>query len=442
MRKKSLMRMLMVSLAALSAAIGTAQADTLGEAMASAQDSNPTLAAQRQRLRATREALPQALSAALPQVSLSASASAGDRDYEDPLVVDTGRSETWVAQANVSQLLFGSGRVLASTRAARAQIAAAVADYEGARQTLLLDVTRAYAEVRRAQAVVTARETTVTNLQRLLEYAQAQFDAGVVTRTDVAQAQARYAQARTQLVQAQGAMAASVEAYRRLVGRPPSDLQAPPAATGLPAGLEQALETAVDNSPVLISAQADTRLADANVASAAAQGRLNVTAEAGYALGADFDDELSESSNDTVGVRLSVPLFQGGAIRSRTRQQRALRSASNLDLAATQRSVQENVTNAWTGLASARSAVSSAREQVQAAELAYEGVTLEQETGLRSTVEVLDQEADLLTARIALAQAESDLVVAERQLLAAVGTLDIPAASGGIIEDNDQLRGR
>jgi outer membrane protein len=442
MRKKSLMRTLMVSLAALSAAIGTAQADTLGEAMASAQDSNPTLAAQRQRLRATREALPQALSAALPQVSVSASATAGDRDFEDPLTVDTGRSETWAAQANVSQLLFGSGRVLASTRAARAQIAGAVADYEGARQTLLLDVTRAYAEVRRAQAVVTARETTVSNLQRLLDYAQAQFDAGVVTRTDVAQAQARFAQARTQLVQAQGAMAASVEAYRRLVGRPPSDLQAPPAATGLPTGLENALETAVDNSPTLISAQADTRLADANVASAAAQGRLNVTAEAGYALGADFDDELSESSNDTVGVRLSVPLFQGGAIRSRTRQQRALRSASNLDLAATQRSVQENVTNAWTGLASARSAVSSAREQVQAAELAYEGVTLEQETGLRSTVEVLDQEADLLTARIALAQAESDLVVAERQLLAAVGTLDIPAGSGGVIEDNDQLRGR
>ncbi|MCA8886101.1 MAG: TolC family protein, partial [Hyphomonadaceae bacterium] len=360
----------------------------------------------------------------------------------DFFLLDADPTETWSSSANISQLLFGSGRVLASTRAARAQIAGAVADYEGARQTLLLNVTIAYATVRQAQAVVTARETTVSNLHRLLEYAQAQFDAGVVTRTDVAQAQARYAQARTQLVQAQGAMAASVEAYRRLVGRPPSDLQAPPAATGLPSDLENALATAVDNSPTLISAQADTRLADANVAIAAAQGRLNVTAEAGYALGADFNDDTSESSTDSVGVRLSVPLFQGGAIRSRTRQQRALRSASNLDLAAVERTVQETVTNAWTGLASARAAVSSAREQVQAAELAYEGVTLEQETGLRSTVEVLDQEADLLIARIALAQAERDLVVAERQLLAAVGTLDVPAGSGGVIENNDQLRGR
>ncbi len=435
------MRTLIVSLAALSAAIGTAQADTLAEAMTSAQESNPTLAAQRQRLRATNEALPQALSAALPQASISASASAGDRDSDNPLL-EGDRTETWSSSANISQLLFGSGRVLASTRAARAQIAGARADYEGARQQLLLDVTAAYANVRQTQAVVAARETNVSNLQQLFEYAQAQFEAGVVTRTDEAQAQARFAQARTQLVQAQGALAAAVEAYRRLVGYPPSDLQLPAAATGLPSDLETALSTAVENNPRLISAQASTRLADANVDSAAAQGRLNVTAEAGYSLGADFNDDTSESSNDSVGVRLSVPLFQGGAIRSRTRQQRALRSASNLDLSATQRVVQETVTNAWTGLASARSAVQSAREQVEAAELAYEGVRLEQETGLRSTVEVLDQVADLLTAQIALAQAERDLIVAERQLLASVGTLDIPAGTGGLIEDNDQLRGR
>ncbi len=435
------MRTLIVSLAALSAAIGTAQADTLAEAMTSAQESNPTLAAQRQRLRATNEALPQALSAALPQASISASESAGDRDSDNPLL-EGDRTETWSSSANISQLLFGSGRVLASTRAARAQIAGARADYEGARQQLLLDVTAAYANVRQTQAVVAARETNVSNLQQLFEYAQAQFEAGVVTRTDEAQAQARFAQARTQLVQAQGALAAAVEAYRRLVGYPPSDLQLPAPATGLPSDLETALSTAVENNPRLISAQASARLADANVDSAAAQGRLNVTAEAGYSLGADFNDDTSESSNDSVGVRLSVPLFQGGAIRSRTRQQRALRSASNLDLSATQRVVQETVTNAWTGLASARSAVQSAREQVEAAELAYEGVRLEQETGLRSTVEVLDQVADLLTAQIALAQAERDLIVAERQLLASVGTLDIPAGTGGLIEDNDQLRGR
>ncbi len=412
---------LFVVCAALMAATPAA-AETLAEAMTGAVDSNPSLAAQRQRLKATREALPQAWAEALPQISLSGLAQASDRDSDNPLL-EGDRVETWSAGANASQLLFGSGRVLATTRAARAQIRGAVAGFDLTLQTLLLDVTRAYADVRQAQSVVAARETTVANLSRLFEFAQAQFDAGVVTRTDVAQSQARLAQARTQLVQAQGAMAAAVQAYERLVGRPPSDLQAPDAATGLPADLELALETAGRNSPVLRAAVADTELAAANVAVAAASGRMRVSLEAGLGQGATFDDDLSESTTDTVGVRVALPLIQGGAARSRTRQQRALRAASNLDLAAAQRGVRESVTNAWTGLASARAAVGSAREQVQASELAYEGVRLEQETGLRSTVEVLDQEQDLLTARLALAQAERDQVVAERQMLAAIGAL-------------------
>lgn len=435
------MRVLIVSMAALAAAMTPqASAETLAEAMASAAETNPSLAAQRRRLDATREALPQAWAEALPQVSISGAATRSDRDSDNP-ALDTDANEDWSASAGASQLLFGGGRVLASTRAARAQIRGAVADYEQALQTLLLDVTRAYADVRQAQAVVAARETTVENLSRLFEYAQAQFDAGVVTRTDVAQAQARLAQARTQLVQAQGAMAASVQTYQRLVGRPPSGLVAPPPAAGLPTDLGAALDTAGRTSPLLRSAVADTELADANVDVAASQGRMRVTLEAGQSIGADFNDDFSESTSDSVGVRVSIPLFQGGAIRSRTRQQRALRAAANLDLAAVQRTVQESVTNAWTGLASARAAVESAREQVEAAELAYEGVRLEQETGLRATFEVLEQEQDLLEARLALAQAERDLVVAERQMLAAMGVLDVPAQAAGTIED-DQLRGR
>lgn len=140
------MRLVIASLAALIAATSPVSAETLAESMVSAVESNPTLAAQRQRLNATREALPQALSAALPQVSVSAGASASDRDSDNP-ALDGDRGETWTASGNVSQLLFGSGRVVASTRAARAQIAGAVADYELAQQTLLLDVTRAYADV-------------------------------------------------------------------------------------------------------------------------------------------------------------------------------------------------------------------------------------------------------------------------------------------------------
>lgn len=433
------MRALMISLLALAVA-APASAETLAEAMSSATESNPGLAAQRQRLRATREALPQAWAEALPQVSVNAGATraAFGGERPDGTAITNPASESWSGSASASQLLFGSGRVLSSTRAARAQIRGAVADYDFALQTLLLDVTRAYADVRQANAVVAARETTVANLTRLFEYAQAQFDAGVVTRTDVAQSQARLAQARTQLVQAQGGLAASVQAYQRLVGRPPTDLQAPPSTDGLPATLDAALETAGQNSPLLRGAVADTELADANVDVAASSGRARVTLEGSQSLSGDFQPGDFEADTNSIGVRVTVPILQGGAIRSRTRAQRALRSAASLDLADTQRRVQEGVTNAWTGLASARAAVESAREQVSASELAYEGVRLEQETGLRSTVEVLDQEQDLLTARLSLAQAERDLVVAERQMLAQTGALAPPLGA----REAGALRGR
>lgn len=422
MRKEFPIRGVMISLAALAAALPSgATADTLGEAMQAAVDSNPALGAARQRLQATREALPLAWAEALPQISLSASAASSD-SY-GALVINPERAENWSGQASGSQLLFGSGRVLSSTRAARAQIRAAAADYDFATQQLLLDVAAAYADVRQQQAFVAAREQTVANLSRLFEFAEAQFEAGVVTRTDVAQSQARLAQARTQLVQSQGALAAAIQAYMRLVGRPPTDLEAPSSVTGLPADLDAALADAVRGNPLLLGAQAAAEQADANVDAAAAQGRWRVTLEGTASIFSDFEEDDLESSADSVGVRFSLPFVQGGAIRARTRQQRALRAAANLDVADAQRAVEEGVTNAWTGLASARAAVVSARDQVQAAELAYEGVLLEQETGLRSTVEVLDQEQDLLNARLALAQAERNLVVAERFMLAQLGAL-------------------
>ncbi|MGE0830723.1 MAG: TolC family outer membrane protein, partial [Hyphomonadaceae bacterium] len=322
-----------------------------------------------------------------------------------------------------SQLLFASGGVLASTRQARAQIAGALADYDGARQQLLLDVASAYAGVRQAQEIVAARQTTVSNLTELQRYAGAQFDAGLVTRTDVAQADARLAQAQTQLVQAQGQLAAANEAYMRLVGHPPNALAAPGDVEGVPASLQDALDLAVRQNPFLISTLAAARAADAALAVARSDNFPTVSLQASSSLGGELNNSSSETSQDSIGVRMSWSLFNGGLSLSRVRQQRALRSAANLDVAAAERSVHEDVTNAWTGLMSARAALASAQQQVQASEIAYRGVRLEHETGLRSTIDVLNQEQDLLDARLAQAQAERDLVVAERQMLAVTGSL-------------------
>jgi outer membrane protein len=426
------------SIAALAALLAAtpALADNLDDAMVQAAQTNPTLAAARARLAATREALPQAWAEALPSISISAGAS------HDNVTHQTS-TESWSASANASQLLFGSGSVIASTRAARAEVKGAVADYQSTLQSFLIQVVSTYADVRQAQEVVAARDKSVSDLTTLFDYAQAQFNAGVVTRTDVAQAEARLAQARTQLVQAQGGLAAAVQAYQRLVGAPPNNLEAPPEATGLPSDLQTALETAGQQSPVLASAEAAADQADASVWVARSAGLPRLSLEAGTSIANDFDAPSSaRQTSDSLGVRFSWPLLNGGAVASRTRQANDLRSAANLDVAAAQRSVQESVTNAWTGLASARAALVSARQQEQASQLAFQGVRLERETGLRSTVDVLNQEADLLTSQLALAQAEHDLVVAERQMLAAMGVLEARDNAGDNTHDRADIHAR
>lgn len=418
------LRTLLLSAAALASA-SHASAETLTDAMQQALQTNPTIEARRARLNATREALPQARAGILPTLSVSAGADASRRD-------SGGARETtdegWSASASASQLLFASGSVAASTKQARARIAGAEADYVGSVQQLLLDVTTSYAALREALAIVDARQRTLTNLEAQTRFARARFEAGVTTRTDLAQAEARLAQTRTQYIQSQGALAAAHETYRRIVGAPAGALDPAPRLTQLPASLDAALALAVQQSPTLISARAAEVAADASVAASRAARGPRVSLEAGSSLSGEFRDDagLGDSTSDSVGLRLSLPLFTGGAASSRTREQRALRQAAGLDRAAAERTLRETVTTAWTSVDTARAAYSSAQEQVSAAETALRGVNLEQDVGLRATVEVLDQENDLLAARLALAGAEREQAIAERRLLLAVGALTEP----------------
>lgn len=410
--------------AALAVTAQPAFSETLNEAMAQALQTNPTIEARRARLNATREALPQARAGVLPTLSVSAGADTTRRDGGGT----TGREdEGWSASASASQLLFASGSVAASVKQARARIAGAEADYVGSVQQLLLDVTSAYAALREAHAVVDARQKAAQNLEAQTKFARARFEAGVSTRTDLAQAEARLAQARTQLIQAQGALAAANETYRRLIGTPAGALAAAPRIADLPASLDAALALALEQSPTLVSARAAEVAADAAVAAAGAARGPRLSLEAGASLSGDFRDRTTEdSTSDSVGLRLSLPLFTGGAAASRSREQRALRQAAGLDRVAAERQVRETVTTAFTAVDTARAAFVSAQEQVTAAETALRGVTLEQDVGLRTTVEALDQENDLLSARLALAAAERELAIVERRLLLTVGELTEP----------------
>ncbi len=434
MRKSDLM--LGLALVAVVAA-APAYAQTLEEETRATIATSPALGVERARLEAVREARPVAWSELLPQITLEGSAVDSDRS-ELPKAINIltpvrELPDYWVASLRSSTLLFGSGRVWASTRLARAQIASAVALYQDAVQNLALDLARSYGEARASRAALEAQEQLLTNLQEQERFARANLREGFLTRTDVAQAESRVAQARSDLSRARVRVIQADESYMRIAGRPPGALESPAGLSGLPESLDQALELAADH-PTLVAAAANISASEASVDAAAANGRMRVFLDTNHSrldvmqshIGRRIPDFERANGSDyqteqSISLRVTIPLFTGGSVAARTRQQRHLRDAANYELADTQRRVHEEVTVSFSLLESSRARVESSRIRLESAELASRGVRREQQFGQRSMIDVLNQEQELLGARIALAEAERDEMIAQRALAASVG---------------------
>lgn len=426
-----MMKKVLLLAALWSMAAATARAETLVEATAAALETSPALAAERARLEAVREEMPIAWAEALPQITLDAAAFDG-RSTEQAIPIRVRENpEYWIGTVRSSTLLFGGGHAWFARREARAQIASGIARYQDRAQTLVVDVARAYGDVLQEQAVRAAQEEAVENFTEQRRYVDAHVRNGFLTRTDMAQADARLAAARADLATASARLVAAHEAFTRLVGRPPSDLRAPASLVGLPPTLEQALVIAEDDNPVLIGELADYEASDAAVDLAAATGRARVTFDTNYSEFAERHGPAANAreSENQIALRMTVPLFNGGEIRARTRQQRHLRDAARSDVDEVRRRVRENVTGAWANLTAARARLESNRARVESAELASRGVRREQEFGQRSTIDVLNQETELLQARIALAQAEREAMVAERELAQHLGVVIVATQS-------------
>jgi TolC family type I secretion outer membrane protein len=360
-------------------------------------------------------------------VSVDASAIEQDSSEDEfiPAFSIREQPEYWIASVRASTLLFGSGRVLASTRQARAQIAGAVALYQEAVQSVALDFTQAYAETIFAREALEAQRQSLANLEEQVRFARANQREGFLTRTDVAQAEVRVAQARADLARAEARVNEAVQLYLRVVGHAPGSLQAPPALVGLPSNLDEAIAYADEEHPVLVAAVAEVAAANAAVDLAAANGRMRLFLESTNstfdAIGSTVD--FGQEFESAVSLRVQIPLFSGGGDRARVRQQRYVRDAARYSLLDTQRRVRQRVNVSWSDLQAARARVEASNLRLEAAELANRGVRREQQFGQRSMIDVLNQEQELLASRLAVAETERDLIIAERVFAAAVGII-------------------
>lgn len=426
-----------VMLTSFGLSAAPAQAETLSEALVAVYNKNPQLLAERARLREVDETYIQARAQGRFTVAASGQYSrtvldgppAGVLQNVGPVpLVDPTSDNTFfyapaVGQIEIVQPLYQGGRVKALKAQAKAGILAQRESLRATENQLFLSAANAYINVQLAEEAAIIRRNNVRVLDRQLLAANERFNVGQGTRTDIAQSESRLAGAEAGLAQADAELQSARAVYRRFVGRMPVDLQSTP-SFAVPNTLEDALRRARENSPQLIAAYFGEQAGKAaiDVAKAAGRPTLSLSGSVGAQRGELFGFEDAETASLT--AQINIPIFSGGLNSSRVRQAKHAKTRLAFESRDAELSVDQTVAQAWAQRQSAEATLKASRKQVRSAEIAFEGVTLEQELGNRTQLDVLDAEQELLEAKLSVINSERNLNAATFQLLATIGVFD------------------
>ena len=410
-------------------AIGSSVADTLPEALAKAYQSNPQLNADRARQRGTDENVPQALAGYRPQ--LVATLSAGLQTVRNLLPDNTVQGATlrpWTIGLTVTQVLFNGLKTANSVRVAEFQVQSGREALRNTGQGVLLDAVTAYMNVLANQALVEAQRTNVSVLREIQATTKKRLDAGDVTPTDTAQAEARLSRGLADLNAAEVALAISKATYTQVIGDNPSQLAAAAPVDRLsPPTLAAATETAGHENPAVLGAGFDVDVAQTTIKVAESSLLPTVAVQGNVSRSRDSDSTLSTFATDQASIlgQINVPIYDGGTAASQSRQAKELTSQSRMVLEQVANQTRTAVVSAWVSNEGTKVGLTAAESEVRAAGIALEGVRREAAGGQRTTIDVLNAQQDLTMARSRQILAQRDRVIASYSLLSAIGRLDV-----------------
>ena len=402
-----------------------AHAQSLESALSSAYGANPDLNAARANVRAVDEGVPSARSGYLPKVTGSA-----DAGYSSSMSkVGNNKSNNELTPGgfglSVTQTLFNGNRTQNQIRAAESGVLGARETLRNTEQNTLLDGVTAYMNVSRDTAIFSLRENNVTVLTEQVRQTRDRFSVGEVTRTDVAQAEARLAGSRSEAALAQSNLKGSIARFKQVIGVEPKKLSAvkPVAAARLPKTQGAAVNRALQDHPAIAATLhgVDAQLLAVRVV----EGELYPTVALTGTLSRRYDTTVQNDNRSSASVigSVSIPLYDGGSAHARTRQAKETLGERRLLVDSARDRVVQAVIASWALLEATAFQVEGTSAQVQAAEIALNGVREEYKVGQRTTLDVLNSQQELLNARVAQVTAQRDRVVASYGLLSATGQL-------------------
>ena len=406
---------------AMVAMPAVAQAESLRQALESAYVNNPDLMSALLSVKSAAEDIALRKAGKLPTIALNA-------DVGASFAVTGGTStvgHSYGLDLSYRQTLFDNFKTESQIEQARAASELTSHALRNAEQNVLLSVVTAYMSVIRDTQLVQLRQENVAFYQAQVDSSDQRLKLGEGTKIDVSQAQTRLAAAVASYKAAIASLQTSQASYQRWVGHKPKNLTNDfNISRLLPNSIDAAMASAEENHPAILSARAAIRaaMAGSDAAKAAFGPTLNLIGQL-CGIGC-FGNPDQPGMTGAVSLQVSIPLYAGGALGASMRKANLEQIKSEVDALSTRDQVRESAISAWSSMQNATAQIESARSAVASGQLVVEGTIQERDVGQRTTLDVLNAQAELVSAREGLISATSSKTIASFALLAAAGRLN------------------
>ena len=410
--------------------IGSASAETFNAALKRAFETNPELNAERESLNISEQELKVSISSYLPTITLE-----GTRSQEDTekLTNQDGTNAAFTdvdpesRSIKITQTLidFGRGAELAKSKIG---IDLAKAKLLKKEQEILYKAADAYTGLISAKEKFAINNSNVNLLERQVETDRIRLERGNISLSDVAQSESSLAGAKAKLIQAENDLLTSRLNYENIIGQL-NDIESLDKNSinnlNLPNQLSDAIEISKKNNPDLIIAKLEYEQSKKDTISA----RSDLAPTAKLSLDRtktdDFSSTYDEKEKDTLKATVTWPFFSGGKNYANLNKNKSAELQKSLLLDNSIKKNQTDVASAWSSYQSNQSLLNSVRAQVDAAEIANEGIVAEYNSGSkRTTLEVIQSNSLLLNAQISLADSEKNYILSQFNLLKSIGLLN------------------
>ena len=400
----------------------------------SAYKNNPTLNAERENYKAIKENVNISRSEFLPSVSISGSQNSqqnSNKTNQAGAPQSDNSNDTETQSVSVNQKIFQGFQGYNSIKKSKLESDQAAINLKNVEQQVLLKSAIAYYDLIYKIKNKQFNLANVDLFERQVETDTSRLQKGEITLTDLAQSESSLAGANAKLISADTALLVAKSNFERIIrlaapNKVVQDNFIETVNLNFPPDLNSALVISERYNPKLLLAQLDYKISEKDVS--IEKSKFSPSASVNYtkSQNKDYSSTSDELDQETLKATVTIPIFKGGENYSSLKKSKFKREQTNLILQDKINEVKTDTVNAWSTYQSSESVLKSTQAQVEAAEIANEGITLEYDSGnTRTTLEVIQSRSLLLSSRISNAKAERDFSISKFELLAVIGDLTL-----------------